>query len=94
MFGKRKVYLRLCAHHPKVSLCPRPTKVSELEDQLARTERDRLEMMTYLSDENCTLLRAALKPECPVCQVEVKEAVLDPCRHLAACVSCAKALER
>lgn len=68
--------------------------MSELEDQLARAERDRLGVMAYLSDENRTIFPAALKPECPVCQVEVKEAVLDPCRHLAACASCADSLER
>ncbi|CAB1098243.1 unnamed protein product [Ectocarpus sp. CCAP 1310/34] len=38
-------------------------------------------------------IKSAVKPECPVCQVEVKEAVLDPCRHLATCASCANSLQ-
>lgn len=69
-------------------------QVSELEDQLARAGRERLEVMAYSSDGNRATFSAALKPECPVCQVEVKEAVLDPCRHLAACAACAGSLER
>lgn len=73
---------------------PSPAQVSELEDQLARAGRERLEVMAYSSDGNRTTFSAALKPECPVCQVEVKEAVLDPCRHLAACAACAASLER
>lgn len=73
---------------------PSPTQVSELEDQLARAGRERLEVMAYSSDGDRATFAAALKPECPVCRVEVKEAVLDPCRHLAACASCAGSLER
>ncbi|CAN0476832.1 unnamed protein product, partial [Ectocarpus sp. 12 AP-2014] len=69
------------------------SKVSHLEDQLERAERERLEMMAYSSDESRATFSAAVKPECPVCQVEVKEAVLDPCRHLAACASCANSLQ-
>lgn len=68
--------------------------MSELEDQLARAGRDRLEGAAYSSDENRNIFSAALKPECPVCQVEVKETVLEPCRHLAACTACADSLER
>ncbi|CBJ29701.1 Ankyrin [Ectocarpus siliculosus] len=69
------------------------SKVSHLEDQLERAERERLEVMAYSSDESRATFSAAVKPECPVCQVEVKEAVLDPCRHLAACASCANSLQ-
>ncbi|CAM9384852.1 unnamed protein product [Ectocarpus fasciculatus] len=69
------------------------SKVSDLEDQLERAERERLEVMAYSSDESRATFSAAVKPECPVCQVEVKEAVLDPCRHLAACASCASSLQ-
>lgn len=66
----------------------------ELEDQLSRAGRDRLELVSYSSDENHRTFSAALKPECSICQVEVKEAVLEPCRHLAACCACADSLRR
>ncbi|CAM9437766.1 unnamed protein product [Ectocarpus sp. 4 AP-2014] len=69
------------------------SKVSHLEDQLEKAERERLEVMAYSSDESRATFSAAVKPECPVCQVEVKEAVLDPCRHLAACAPCANSLQ-
>lgn len=69
-------------------------QVSELEDQLERAGRDRLELVACLEDNKHCTFSAALKPECPICQVEVKDAVLDPCRHLAACCTCAKSLSR
>lgn len=69
-------------------------QVSELEDQLGRARRQNLELVAYSTDENHTIFSAALKPECPICRAEIKEVVLNPCRHLAACSTCADTLPR
>lgn len=86
--------LDFCRHQaPVVWSCA--FQVYELEDQLSRAVRDRLEYTACVKDEGQRkIFSAALKPECPVCQTEAKGAILDPCRHLAACCSCANSLTR
>lgn len=51
-------------------------------------------MLAYSADENHRLFSAAIRPECVICLAEVKEVVLDPCRHLVTCSNCAVTLTR
>lgn len=86
--------LDLRRHQAKV-VSSNALQVYELEDQLSRAVRDRLDCTAFVKDEGRRkTFSAALKPECPLCQTEAKGAILEPCRHLAACCSCANSLTR
>lgn len=69
------------------------SQVSELEDQLTRAMRYRLELEAHSSDIGLRTFSAAIRPECSICQADIKEAVLEPCRHLATCAACADSLK-
>ncbi|CAM9511703.1 unnamed protein product [Choristocarpus tenellus] len=69
-------------------------KVSELEEQLQRQWREKLELMSYARDEDHLIFSAALRPDCIMCGMRTKEAVLHPCQHLTSCCDCAVDLSR
>jgi hypothetical protein len=67
--------------------------VTDVEGQLLRSKIAARELAAFVQDRDSRLFKAALRPECVLCQTYVKSVALEPCQHLCVCEQCAAELD-